>query len=158
MMGDFTLSTRRDNAGRRPWHGAAFIMEALLLLAFIVASLAVLMQLFGVAHERSASASELSNAVVLASNEAEVFAAAPSDTDATHYFTLVDDELVETNAADTQAENNDAFTVTRTVERKSESAGALYSAHISVERSDAVLYELDTARYVSTSGTKGGVA
>ena len=35
----------------RPWHGAALVVEALVLLAFIVASLAIITQLLAGAHQ-----------------------------------------------------------------------------------------------------------
>ena len=41
---DLSRLRRGNDHDRRPWHGAAFIVEALVLLVFLIASLAVIMQ------------------------------------------------------------------------------------------------------------------
>lgn len=136
---------------RRPWHGAAFIMESLVLLVFLVASLAVIMQLMGGAHERGTDADELSNAVVLASNDAEAFAADPTNGNRTATFSLVNDELVElADVGDTATAHR--YDVTRTVQQHDESAGTLYEARIEVACDGRVVYGIDTSRYVSNEG------
>ena len=71
---DLSRLRRGNDHDRRPWHGAAFIVEALVLLVFLIASLAVIMQVIAGAHERSIEADRLSNAIILASNDAEAFA------------------------------------------------------------------------------------
>lgn len=54
LMGiDLSRLRRGNDHDRRPWHGAAFIVEALVLLVFLIASLAVIMQVIAGAHERS---------------------------------------------------------------------------------------------------------
>lgn len=75
---DLSRLRRGNDHDRRPWHGAAFIVEALVLLVFLIASLAVIMQVIAGAHERSIEADRLSNAIILASNDAEAFAADPT--------------------------------------------------------------------------------
>lgn len=135
---------------RRPWHGAAFIMESLVLLVFLVGSLAVLMQVMGGAHARGTEADELSNAVILASNDAEAFAADPSSGNRTTEFVLVDNKPVD--SAGENADEADFYTVTRAVQKSAEKAGTLYEAHIEVTSEDALVYEVDTARYVSNEG------
>ena len=40
---DLSRLRRGNDHDRRPWHGAAFIVEALVLLVFLIASLAVIM-------------------------------------------------------------------------------------------------------------------
>ena len=50
---DLSRLRRGNDHDRRPWHGAAFIVEALVLLVFLIASLAVIMQVIAGAHERS---------------------------------------------------------------------------------------------------------
>lgn len=142
-------SSARD---RRPWHGAAFIVESLVLLVFLVGSLAVLMQVMGDAHERGTDADRLSNAVILASNDAEAFAADPSNGSQTAEFALVDGTLVA--ASDASDQNVELYVVTRTVQENAEKAGILYEAHIEVSTEDALVYQMDTTRYVSSEGVR----
>ena len=68
---DLSRLRRGNDHDRRPWHGAAFIVEALVLLVFLIASLAVIMQVIAGAHERSIEADRLSNAIILASRSEE---------------------------------------------------------------------------------------
>lgn len=145
---------RRDNAHeRRPWHGSAFIVEALVLLVFLVASLAVLMQIIGGAHERGEAADRLSSAIVLASNDAEAFAADPASGNLEAAYVLVDGELTK---ADGLSDDPDAsaFGLTRTVEAQQQPGGTLYTARIVVSSGGEVAYELETARYVSNEGVR----
>lgn len=144
-----SVGTTRD---RRPWHGAAFIVESLVLLVFLVGSLAVLMQVMGDAHERSTDADRLSNAVILASNDAEAFAADPLSGDQVTVFALVDETLVADPGQ--SSENSDRYIVTRTVRESAEKAGTLFEAHIEVTSGDALVYEVDTARYMSDEGVQ----
>ncbi len=67
----------RRRTDRRVWPGAAFIVEALLLLVFLAGSLAVLMDLSADADAAGAQSTDLMGALVLASNVAEEFAADP---------------------------------------------------------------------------------
>lgn len=59
------------------WPGAAFIVEALLLLVFLTGSLAVLMNLNAEADRIGRESADLMDGLVLASNVAEKFAADP---------------------------------------------------------------------------------
>lgn len=59
------------------WPGAAFIVEALLLLVFLTGSLAVLMNLNAEADRVGRESADLMDGLVLASNVAEEFAADP---------------------------------------------------------------------------------
>lgn len=72
-----TVAALRDG-GRASWHGTALLVEALVLLAFLVASLALFMQAFAQARGMGAEGSELAQAVAMASNLAEEFAADPA--------------------------------------------------------------------------------
>lgn len=67
----------RHRAERRVWPGAAFIVEALLLLVFLAGSLAVLMNLNAEADAAGTQSADLLGAMTLASNVAEEFAADP---------------------------------------------------------------------------------
>lgn len=163
-----------NTQGRRSWHGAAFIVESLALLAFLVTALAVVIQLMGVAHERGVEASHLSNAIILASNDAEAFAADPTSGSSEAQFTEDNGTLISLEEATAEAEagadagaagtgttggeagatgSADAgatvYRVERTVSDHAEAAGTLYEAHIQVSSNGEILYELDTARYVS---------
>lgn len=58
---------------RRSRGGAAFYVETLLLVLFLLASLTVLVQILGAAKRTSREARELSTAVNIAQNAAELF-------------------------------------------------------------------------------------
>lgn len=128
---------RRASLGSS-WHGTAFLIEALLLLALLTGCVAVFMQLFAQANAMGTESASLSGAVQIASNEAETFAADP-----------------HTWGVGETSEDVDGYTVTRTVEAQDASHGTLYVATILVEAAndssseDAVTYTLSTSRYVS---------
>ena len=151
------MAERRANtllAARRSedtaWHGTAFIVEALLLLAFLAFSLAVFMQLFGSAHARSVEERQLTQAVRLASNEAERFAADPQ---AGYGAALYD---AEGNAVATGgSEQADTFVVERETASEQMPGGTLYRASIIVSCEGEAIYELETARYLSDGGRGG---
>ena len=147
MAVDLSRLGRPGPQDRRSWHGGAFIVESLVLLAFLVAALAVSIQLMGVAHQHGTQADRLSSAVILASNEAEAFATDPAAGNVSASFATVDGELVESAGADAPADGS-IYQVTRTVEARDEQAGTLYEARIAVTCDGQDVYELDTARYV----------
>lgn len=143
-------ASRRDG-GRASWHGTALLVEALVLLAFLVASLALFMQVFAQARGMGAEGSELAQAVAMASNLAEEFAADP----ATEPEPLERDGLtasceVATVAADdvgglTGSDADDASS-----DGSSGAAGTLYRATILVTDGDGdEVYRLVTERYAS---------
>lgn len=68
----------RRGGGRASWHGTALLVEALVLLAFLVASLGLFMQAFAQARGMGAEGSQLAQAVAMASDLAEEFAADPA--------------------------------------------------------------------------------
>ncbi|NHM16324.1 hypothetical protein GMI69_06585 [Eggerthellaceae bacterium zg-887] len=129
------LVTRRAS-DRTTWPGAAFVLEALLLLLFVTAALAVLLQLFAWAQLRGNDAAYLTEAVTIATNAAERFAQNP------------------TAVQETSKEG--AYDVTYQITPEKNAAGTLYSAHISVARDGGIIYELDTANYVSDKDAKRG--
>lgn len=74
----FQLPTKRTSVVARPrWSGAAFLVEAMLLLVFIMASLAVFTQLFAASAERANESRSLTDAVAVATATAEHFCADP---------------------------------------------------------------------------------
>lgn len=109
--------------------GTAFVVESLLMLVFLLASLAVLLQLFFGSAARGTDGKTLQQAVVVAQNEAERFSADP---------TGVDRSLQE-----------NGFLVTCDVTSESTGAGVLYHASISVSKDGSEVYGLATARYES---------
>lgn len=120
-------SSKRTGSGHR---GMAFLIEALVVLAFLMASLAVFVKLFTSAQLEGLGANNLSQAVILASNTAEEFSVDP------------------TGVQETTTEGN--FVVTCEVAEEEHDAGTLYNATITVTDGTNELYTLRTARYVST--------
>ena len=117
---------------RTSWTSIAFIVESILLLVFLVGSLAVLTQVFTLSLNRSVESRTLDAATIAASTIAEHFAADPSD--------VVD----EVQLGDLR--------VTCQVTEEPHDNGTLYSAHIEVydltgSSGGGPVYSLDTARY-----------
>ncbi len=123
---------------RSNWSGTAFMVEALVLLAVLVACMAVFTQLFTHALSTANNSERLSNAVTIAQSAAEEFSANP----AAVYAGQEVGEGVAANGAG-------GFDVTCDVSSAQQSAGTMYTAHISVADGDGQIYELDTTRYVS---------
>ena len=145
MPRKLSLSVNRPVSGRHSWHGMAFIMEALVLIVFIVFSTVILMQLFSTSRSNGEHAHAMSHAVTLATNEAERFAADPYPETVGH-FGLVDGALVPVEAS-SSAEGS--FTVTRKVWREDRPGGVLFHADITVQLRQEVLYSLSSTRYMT---------
>jgi len=130
----FELPSQRKTLTARPaWSGAAVLVEAMLLLVFLVGSLAVFTQLFAASAEQAAQSRTTSEAVAAASNAAERFLADPQNTAG-------------------QSEEN-GLRVMCSVTREGHEGGILYRAEISVY-DDAIspeepVYAVSTARYES---------
>lgn len=122
-------STTRTRASRPAWANVAFIVEAMVLLVFLIASLAVFMQLFSAALERSEEGGTMTEAVAAASTTAERFSADPQGVPAVAEF----DDLVVT--CDVTPEKRDR--------------GTLYYADIAVYRAG----EAPVASEVPTTAT-----
>lgn len=135
---------RRGAADRAVWPGAAFVVEALILLVFLAACLAVFMQLFGDANETGRQNVRLERAVEAASNRAERFAADP--------LAGMEDSAGAGRLESTVGEGDDALTVTCDVTPEGLPAGVLYRAEIGVWDGDELVYDLTTARYVAGAG------
>lgn len=69
----------RRETTRAPWQGTAFLVEACVLLAFVVTAVAVFAALFFGASREAARAERLTQAVAAARNSAERFAAEGTD-------------------------------------------------------------------------------
>ena len=143
---------------RQPlWHGAAFLVEALVLLAFLAASLAVLFSLFASARTEADRAARLSEAVAIAQNAAEGIAAAD---------TFSADAVPATQVV-TGAQTGSTYELAIELEPRATGAGTLWHATITVCDAKAArsttaaagagtaadadaepLYTLETARYL----------
>ena len=128
-----TTTRSSRNTTRR---GMAFLIEALVTLAFLMGCLAVFIQLFSSAQLEGIAANKLSRAVVAATNRAEEFSARPWDVSGT---TTEGGLSVECSVVDDVRE-----------------AGTLYNATITVYDNGNEIYRLNTSRYVS--GDTGGEA
>lgn len=126
---------RSTSRGRPAWTGAAFIVESMLLLVFVAASLAVLVQLFVGSATQAQRGEDLSRAVAVAGSVAEQFAHAPEG------FTgpgEVDGLRVRCDVVDEQQPH-----------------GVLYRAVVDVygpgaaQDGDEPIYSIETSRYVS---------
>lgn len=73
-------SHRKEIAVHGRWPGAAFLVEAMLLLVFVMACLGVLTQMFAASSEKANQGKDLTDAVAAASAVAESFAADPAGT------------------------------------------------------------------------------
>lgn len=116
----------------------AYIIEALALLAVLVASMAVFTQLFAASTETANESSRLCRAVSVAENAAEEFSADPSAVAGG-----------ESTGLGTANGTSDGFTVRTKVTQDKQEAGTLWHAHITVSDDAGVAYKLDTQRYVS---------
>lgn len=112
---------RRPTRQKAAWPGIAFIVEALLLLVFLAVCLAGFMRLFGESHRMAAESQQLEQALLLAQNRAEQFAADPA---------AAEGESVQGNLA-----------VTCVVTPQETEGGTLYQAEITVRRTDAAASE-----------------
>lgn len=150
-----TLLAAQRRGSPATWHGTAFVVEALVLLVFLAFALATFMQLFGAAHERGVEERQLTQAVLLATNDAERFAAAPLDGSGRAAYGANGSALDSGEAAEAGT-----FVVTREVTPVDREGGTLYRATITVKCDGETVYELETARYVSDGAqqTAGAVA
>ena len=117
--------------GSTSWTSVAFIVESMLLLVFLIGSLAVLTQVFSTSLNRSVESRTLDAATIAAGSIAEHFIANPEDV---QEETLLGDLRIE---CDTTEERH--------------VGGTLYKATITVYdvTLDKAIYTLDTSRYVS---------
>lgn len=122
--------SRATTRQRRTWHSMAFFVEAIILMIFLVATMAVFTNLLMGSQVRSAETRQLTNAIVATSNEAEAFAINPHE--------------------GTTVTSGDGFTITCTAEATPGKGGTLYSAQlITTNAQGAEIYRLSTSKYVS---------
>ena len=142
----FNLTSRRHRFERPAWSGTAFLVEALVLLVFLAACVAVFVQLYTHAASQASESRELSHAVAAATDVAERFAADPTS-------------VAETTQAD-------GLVVTCARTEDNAGSGTLYKATISVWDEEALaadnpagaelaqepIYSITTARFVGGEG------
>lgn len=114
----------RARSERAVWPGAAFIVEALLLLVFLAGSLAVLMSLNADAERTGRESANLMNAIVLASNSAEQFAADPQ--------AVVGAQSLDAGETDANVVYQDNLLLIREVGAETTEGGTLFHATITV--------------------------
>lgn len=142
-----SLNAKKRASGVNPT-SRAFTIEALILLAFLAVSVAIILQLFATAGIQSREAHKLSMSEHLATNAAESFGANPAAAAGTLYFDEEGMPLDEAKGA--------VFSVDTEVTSYQTQSGTMYEAAITVTNYQArvdgnVIYELDTARYLSAS-------
>lgn len=131
-------STSAGENSHRIRSTTAFVVETLVLLGVLVASMAVFTQLLARSTSAADRSERLCQAVGVAEDAAEEFAAAPASVKAG-----------ETVGKGVAAKGRDGFTVRCKVNESERGAGTLYSAHIVVSDAEGTVYKLDTSRYVS---------
>ena len=118
--------------------GTAFLVESLVLLFFLAATLAI----FASSLESSANASRLSAATEVAQNAAEEFSANPQ--------AVTNGQVIGAGMAKNGTES---FDVDCTVTAEKQGGGTLYTANIVVSDAQGVAYTLTTNRFA-----QGGAA
>ena len=124
-------SLARRKRSLSSWAGTAFIVESMLLLVFLIGSVAVFTQLFAASVDRSTSSENLTKAVVAAESAAERFSADPTGSAGT---TLAGDMTIVCDSTSEEL-----------------AGGTLYHATITVFGPDqeTPVYVLETASYES---------
>ena len=124
-------SNNARRLGATRWAGTAFLVEAMLLLAFIVISIAITTQMFAASLDQSKQSLYISEGVSLSSSLAERFAASPGDVQST-------------------LEGDHVYAVCE-VTSESRASGTVHHALITAydRESGAVVYTIETERYES---------
>ncbi len=134
-------STTGTHAGRKRRDGRLFLIEALMLLVFCFAAIAVATQLLTSADRLSTHAQATTTACLVAGNESERFAADPDDAESTAYYALDGSPL--------DGESEGCLLMHRTAESDATEAGTSFYATITVERNGEELICLNTTHYLS---------
>ena len=119
-------SASKRSGGQR---GAAFLIEALVVLALLMVSLAIFVQLFAKSQIKGLGANQLSQAVLMANDYAEEFSADP--------------------AGVSGHKEADGLTATCNVQKTAHEECTLYEATIEVSDGAKTVHSLKTARYVA---------
>ncbi|NTU90178.1 MAG: hypothetical protein HGA54_09845 [Actinobacteria bacterium] len=131
-------------------HNAAFYIEVMLLLSFLLFVTIVLVQIFASSRAIGVEAQRKTEATQIAQNIAEMFAAADSDEEFVELLTRIEgSEGVVMSASGHAIGEIGDYTIDVTRSSEDTSAGILELAHIEVQESDTVIFEIDTAKYFS---------
>ncbi len=117
-------------------NNTAFLVEAMVLLFFLVAAIAIFVQAFGASTSASSEASRLSAACQVASAAAEEFEASPAAV-----------AKGDTVGAGVAAHGTERFQVSCDVKTESAGQGALYTATITVTDELGEAYSLQVSTY-----------
>ena len=139
----------RRSQPRVHWLAASFLVEAMLLLLFIMASLAILTSMFAESAERSVQSRSLTEAVALATSAAERFSADPSSVAANE---VEGGYIVTCDVAKEPRPGGTMYRATvRVYEAEGESAGEgkTTSEEPASTVAQKAIYELSTCKYES---------
>ena len=128
---DKLAPVRAEHKNRNNWHGTALLIEALIILAVVVACITVFVQLFSYSYNSNVEDNHRAYAITLATNQAETFAAQAAD-------------LPEQSSTD-----ENGYVTTCTITKESTARGTLYHADITVYYREQELCTIQTARYVN---------
>lgn len=147
MAREFEIVTpTKFKEDRHSWANTAFLIETLVLLAFLAASIAIIAQLFAYSVSTAKGAKDLSNAAIVAQNAAEEFSSNPAAVSA--------GTKVGQGVAAYGTEN---YNVQVEISEKSETNGTLFTALITVtprnDESGKNEYKLTTTRYLSNGAS-----
>lgn len=131
-----TPMTKDDS--RRMRSTTAFMVETLVLLIVLAASIAVFTQLFSRATAAADQSARLCQAVDIAEDAAEEFSADPAAVAAS--------SKVGNGVA---ISGHDNYKVSCKITQDKQGVGTLWAAHITVSDAQGKIYALDTSRYVS---------
>ena len=122
----------------------AFLIEALVLMAVLIASMAVFTQLFTHSAVAAHQAEDLTRATLLAQNAAEEFSSDPA---AVAAGKTVGQGVAAGNVS--AVDGSDGLTVSCDVDSDAQGRGTLYTAYITVSDDSGEVYALDASRYES---------
>ena len=156
-VADARLARYNDRIGRvrkerAVWPGAAFIVEALLLLVFLTGSLAVLMNLNAEADRIGHESADLMDGLVLASNVAEEFAADPIAFKEAYEADPMADRWLSQPAH--EVENGSDLLSTECTFRTEEGIGFAPGGLCFEKWEESPAYTLETSRYVPADGAR----
>ena len=127
----------RDDS-RRIRSTTAFVVETLVLLVVLAASIGIFTQLFSRATAAADQSTQLCQAVNVAEDAAEEFSADPARVAA--------GEKVGDGVA---VKGRHGYKVSCKIMQDKQGVGTLWAAHITVSDAQGKIYALDTSRYVS---------
>jgi hypothetical protein len=131
----------------------SFMVELLIMLAIFIVLINVLVGVYAISRKTSADAKHLSDAVILASNGAEVFIATDSDEEMMKILNQNDNVKNEDGLVicyNDKLEPDPDGRMMMKIERQSEDD--FVHAHISVTYDDKLIYELETGRVQKGGG------